>query len=192
MLTFGGYSENIIVSEKFVIRISDGLDLKGAAPLLCAGVTTWSPLPHWKIKQGANVGVVGLGGVGHMAIKLAKGIGANVTLFTHSPGKEQDAHRLGADNVVISTNAEQMASINNKFDLIIDTVPNTHDVNPYLPTLSLNGTLVMVGFFGNLEPTMNTSPLERRRRSVAGSIIGGIAETQELRFLCKAWYYCRC
>ena len=123
-----------------------GLDLKGAAPLLCAGITTWSPLRHWGVGQGTNVGVVGLGGLGHMALKLAKALGANVTLFTRSPGKEQDARRLGADNIVISTDADQMAAVNNKFDLIIDTVPYSHDVNPYMPSLSLNGTLVLVGF----------------------------------------------
>jgi alcohol dehydrogenase (NADP+) len=184
MPTFGGYSEKIIVSEKFVLRIPDGLDLKGAGPLLCAGITSWSPLRHWGVGQGTNVGVVGLGGLGHMVLKLAKALGANVTLFSRSPGKEQDARRLGADNVVISTNAGQMAAVNAKFDLIIDTVPYVHDLNPYLPSLSLNGTLVLVGFLGNLEPTLNTVPLIMSRKSVAGSVIGGIAETQELLDFC--------
>ena len=118
------------------------------------------------------------------ARKLAKALGANVTLFSRSPGKEQDAHRLGADNVVISTDANQMAAVNNKFDLIIDTVPYTHDINPYMPSLAINGTLVIVGFLGNLEPTLNTVPLIMRRKSVAGSVIGGIAETQELLDFC--------
>jgi len=185
MTTFGGYSEKIIVSEKFVLRIPDNLDLKGAGPLLCAGITTWSPLRHWKVEKESNVGVVGLGGLGHMAIKLAKGLGANVTLFTRSPGKEQDARRLGVDNMVISTDENQMISVNNKFDLIIDTVPYVHDVNPYIPSLSLNGTLVLVGFLGNLgEPALNTAPLVMMRKSVAGSSIGGIAETQELLDFC--------
>jgi len=184
MRTFGGYSEKIVVPDNFVLRIPDGLDLKGAAPLLCAGVTTWSPLRHWNIKQGSEVGVIGLGGLGHMALKLAKGLGANVTLFSRSPGKEQDARRLGADNIVISTDADKMASVNNKFDLIIDTVPYVHDVNPYVMSLSLNGTLVMVGLLGNIEPTLNTVPLIMGRKSVAGSIIGGIAETQELLDFC--------
>ncbi len=156
MPTFGGYSEKIIVSEKFVLQIPDGLDLKSAGPLLCAGITTWSPLRHWKVEQGTNVGVIGLGGLGHMALKLAKGLGANVTLFTRSPGKEQDARRLGADNIITSTDANQMSAVNDKFDLIIDTVPYAHDVNQYVPSLSLNGTLVLVGFLGNLEPTLNT------------------------------------
>ena len=184
MRTFGGYSEKIIVREKFVLRIPEGLDLKGAGPLLCAGITSWSPLRHWRVREGTNVGVVGLGGLGHMMLKLAKALGANVTLFSRSPGKEQDAHRLGADNVVISTDANQMAAVNNKFDLIIDTVPYAHDINPYMPSLAINGTLVIVGFLGNLEPTLNTVPLIMGRKSVAGSVIGGIAETQELLDFC--------
>jgi len=183
--TFGGYSEKIIVSEKFVLRIPDGMDLKGAAPLLCAGITTWSPLRHWKVEKGTNVGVIGLGGLGHMALKLAKALGANVTLFTRSPGKEQDARQLGADNIVISTDANQMAAVNNKFALIIDTVPYVHDVNQYISSLSLDGTLVLVGFPGNLDkPPLNTVSLVMKRKSVAGSDIGGIAETQELLDFC--------
>jgi alcohol dehydrogenase (NADP+) len=184
MPTFGGYSEKIIVREKFVLRIPEGLDLKGAGPLLCAGITSWSPLRHLRVREGTNVGVIGLGGLGHMTLKLAKGLGANVTLFSRSPGKEQDANRLGADNVVISTNIEQMASVNNKFDLIIDTVPYVHDINPYIPLLSINGTLVLVGLLGNLEPTLNTVSLILGRKSVAGSYLGGIAETQELLDFC--------
>jgi alcohol dehydrogenase (NADP+) len=184
MRTFGGYSEKIIVREKFVLRIPEGLDLKGAGPLLCAGITSWSPLRHWRVREGTNVGVVGLGGLGHMMLKLAKALGTNVTLFSRSPGKEQDAHRLGADNVVISTDANQMAAVNNKFDLIIDTVPYAHDINPYMPSLAINGTLVIVGFLGNLEPSLNTVPLIMGRKSVAGSVIGGLAETQELLDFC--------
>jgi uncharacterized zinc-type alcohol dehydrogenase-like protein len=130
------------------------------------------------------VGVVGLGGLGHMALKLAKALGANVTLFTRSPGKEQDARRLGADSVVISTDAGQMAAVNGKYDLIIDTVPYAHDLNAYLPVLSLNGTLALVGLLGDLEPALNTVPLILGRKSVAGSVIGGIAETQELLDFC--------
>jgi uncharacterized zinc-type alcohol dehydrogenase-like protein len=184
MPTYGGYSGKIIVREKFVLRIPEGFDSKGAGPLLCAGITTWSPLRHWRVREGSNVGVIGLGGLGHMALKLAKALGANVTLISRSPGKEQDARRLGADNIVISTDEEQMAAVNNKFDLIIDTVPYVHDLNPYLPSLSLNGTLVLVGLLGNLEPTLNTVPLIMGRKSVAGSAIGGIAETQELLDFC--------
>jgi uncharacterized zinc-type alcohol dehydrogenase-like protein len=185
MPTFGGYSEKIIARESFVLRIPDGLDLKGAAPLLCAGITSWSPIRHWGVKKGTNVGVVGLGGLGHMALKLAKSLGANVTLLTRSPSKEQDARRLGADNVVISTDTEQMAAVKGKFDLILDTVPYAHDLNPYLPSLSLNGTLVLLGFLGDLNPMLNTVPLVLARKSVAGSVIGGIAETQELLDFCS-------
>ncbi|MBD2231175.1 NAD(P)-dependent alcohol dehydrogenase [Phormidium tenue] len=184
MPTFGGYSENIVASEKFVLSIPDGLDLKGAAPLLCAGITTWSPLRHWQVGEGSRVAVVGLGGLGHMALKLAKGLGANVTLFTRSPGKDEDARRLGADNIVISTDDAQMEAVKGEFDLIIDTVPTEHDLNPYLPTLALDGTLVLVGFLGNLMPTLNTVPLIMGRKSVAGSLIGGIAETQEMLDFC--------
>jgi uncharacterized zinc-type alcohol dehydrogenase-like protein len=184
MRTFGGYSEKVVVSDKFVLKVPDGLDLKGAAPLLCAGITTWSPLRHWKVGKGSSVAVIGLGGLGHMALKLAKALGANVTLFSRSPDKEQDARRLGADKVVISTDEAQMASVTGQFDLIIDTVPYAHDLNPYLPALSLNGTLVLVGYLGNLDPALNTVPLIMGRKSVAGSVIGGIAETQEMLDFC--------
>ncbi len=182
--TFGGYSEKIVVSDKFVLKVPDGLDLAGAAPLLCAGITTWSPLRHWKVGKGSQVAVIGLGGLGHMALKLASALGADVTLFTRSPGKEQDARRLGADSIVLSTDEGQMAAVKGQFDLIIDTVPYVHDLNPYLPTLSLNGTLVLVGYLGNLDPLLNTIPLLLGRKSVAGSAIGGIAETQEMLDFC--------
>jgi uncharacterized zinc-type alcohol dehydrogenase-like protein len=184
MPMFGGYSEKIVVSDKFVVKIPKGLDLKAAAPLLCAGITTWSPLRHWKVGKGSTVAVVGLGGLGHMAIKLAKALGADVTLFTRTPGKEADARRLGAHHVVLSTDKDQMAAVKNRFDLIIDTVPYKHDLNPYLPTLSLNGTLVLVGLLGEIEPTVNTVPLIMGRKAVAGSVIGGIAETQEMLNFC--------
>ena len=182
--TFGGYAERIVVSDKFVVKIPDGLDLAGAAPLLCAGITTWSPLRHWKIGAGSRVAVVGLGGLGHMALKLSKALGAEVTLFSRSPGKEDDAQRLGADRVVISTDADQMAAVHGQFDLIIDTVPYVHDVNPYVATLALSGTLVLVGYLGPLDPMVNSAPLILGRKSVAGSVIGGIAETQEMLDFC--------
>ena len=184
MPTYGGYSEKIVVSEKFVLKIPDGLDLKGAAPLLCAGITTWSPLRHWKVGNESKVAVIGLGGLGHMALKLAKAMGADVALFTRSTNKVQDAHRLGADKVVLSTVTAQMASVKNQFDLIIDTVPNVHDVNPYIPTLSINGTLVLVGYLGALDPLLNTVPMIMGRKSVAGSVIGGIPTTQEMLDFC--------
>ena len=184
MPTFGGYSEKIVVSDKFVVKIPDALDLKGAAPLLCAGITTWSPLRHWKIGKDSKVAVIGLGGLGHMALKLARALGADVTLFTRSPGKEQDARRLGAHRIVLSTDEGQMAAAQGQFDLIIDTVPYVHDLNPYLPTLALDGTIVLVGYLGPLEPMLNTLPLILGRKSVAGSAIGGIAETQEMLDFC--------
>ncbi len=181
---YGGYSKHIITSEKFLLRVPDGLDMAGAAPLLCAGITTWSPLRHWKVGEGSRVAVVGLGGLGHMALQLAKALGAQVTLFTRSPGKEEDARRLGADQVVLSSRAEEMSAVTGQFDLIIDTVPYAHDINPYIPTLNINGTLVLVGYLGPLEPILNTSPMVLGRKSVAGSLIGGIAETQELLDFC--------
>ena len=182
--TYGGYSERIVVSQDFVLRVPDGLDLAGAAPLLCAGITTWSPLRHWKVGAGSRVGVVGLGGLGHMALKLAKALGAEVTLFTRSPGKEPDARRLGADRIVLSTDASAMEANAGRFDLIIDTVPYVHDVNPYVPTLATDGTLVLVGYLGPLDPMLNTAPLVMNRKAVAGSLIGGIAETQEMLDFC--------
>ena len=182
--TFGGYSDKIVVTEKFVVKVPEGIDLRGAAPLLCAGITTWSPLRHWQVGEGSKVAVVGLGGLGHMAIKLANALGAEVTLFTRSPGKEADARRLGASHVVLSTDSEQMKATANQFDLIIDTVPYVHDLNPYIPTLALSGTLVLVGYLGALDTFLNTVPLILGRRSVAGSVIGGIAETQEMLDFC--------
>lgn len=184
MKTHGGYSDRIVVSDKFVLRMPDGLDLAGAAPLLCAGITTWSPLRHWKIGKGSKVAVIGLGGLGHMGLKLAKALGAEVTLFSRSPGKEEDARRLGADRIVISTDKAQMKAVKGQFDLIIDTVPYIHNVNPYLSTLSVDGTLVMVGYLGGLDPVLETVPMIMGRKSVAGSLIGGIAETQEMLDFC--------
>lgn len=183
-ITQGGYSEKIVVAEKYVLRIPDGLDLKAAAPLLCAGITTWSPLRHWKVGPGSRVAVVGLGGLGHMALKLAKALGAELTLFTRSKEKEADARRLGADNIVISTDNAKMEAVRGRFHLIIDTVPYVHDLNPYMPTLATDGTLVLVGYLGELESFLNTTPMVLRRQSVAGSLIGGIAETQELLDFC--------
>jgi len=182
--TFGGYSENIIVSQDFVLKVPANLDLAAVAPLLCAGVTTWSPLRHWKVGKDSNVAVVGLGGLGHMAIKLAKGLGASVTLFSRSPEKTADAKALGADEVIISTDDDQMKSVKGKFDLIIDTVPYVHDINPYITTLNLSGTIVLVGYLGGLDPILNTVPLILGRKSVAGSLIGGIAETQDMLDFC--------
>ena len=183
-MTYGGYSEKVVVDEHFVLKVPSNLDLAAVAPLLCAGITTWSPLRHWKVTKGSKVAVVGLGGLGHMAIKLAKGLGAEVTLFSRTPYKEKEALDLGADAVVISTDENQMNSVSGTFDLIIDTVPYVHDVNPYVATLNLSGTLVLVGYLGGLEPILNTVPMIMGRKSVAGSLIGGIAETQEMLDFC--------
>ena len=182
--TYGGYSEKVVVDEHFVLKVPANLNLAAVAPLLCAGITTWSPLRHWAVGKGSKVAVIGLGGLGHMAIKLAKGLGAEVTLFSRTSGKTKDALELGADAVVISTDADQMTSVKGKFDLIIDTVPYVHDVNPYIATLGINGTLVLVGYLGGLDPILNTVPLILGRKSVAGSLIGGIAETQEMLDFC--------
>jgi uncharacterized zinc-type alcohol dehydrogenase-like protein len=182
--TFGGYSEKVVVDQDFVLKVPENLDPAAAAPLLCAGITTWSPLKHWNVGHGSKIAVVGLGGLGHMAIKLAKGLGADVTLFSRTPDKIRDAKDLGAHAVVISTNEDEMKSVKGKFDLIIDTVPYVHDINPYVATLNINGTLVLVGYLGGLEPLLNTVPMILGRKSVAGSVIGGIAETQEMLDFC--------
>ena len=182
--TQGGYSNQIVVSHKFVVKVPETLHLAGAAPLLCAGITTWSPLRHWQVGPNSKVAVIGLGGLGHMAIKLAKALGAEVSLFTRSANKEEDAKRLGADHIILSTKEEDMAKVKNHFDLIIDTVPYAHDLNPYVPTLTINGTLVLVGYLGDLEPMVNSVPLIMGRKSIAGSLIGGIKETQELLDFC--------
>ncbi len=161
----------------------EGLDIARVGPLLCAGITTWSPMRHWGVGPGSRIGVVGLGGLGHMAVKLGAALGAHVTVFSRSPGKEKDAFELGADAVLISSDEAAMAASANKFDFIIDTVPVKHDINPYIPLLDYHGTLVLVGQIGPLaEP--HTFPMVFGRRSIAGSLIGGIAETQEMLDFC--------
>tara|TARA_R110000868_G_scaffold250386_1_gene506904 strand:+ start:4902 stop:5957 length:1056 start_codon:yes stop_codon:yes gene_type:complete len=182
--THGGYSETIVVDEDFVLSVPGNLDKAGIAPVLCAGITTWSPLKHWNVGKDSKVAVVGLGGLGHMAIKLAAALGAHVTLFSRSTSKVQDGLALGADQVIISTDEGQMASVMGNFDVIIDTVPYAHDLNPYIGTLNTNGTLVVVGYLGPLDPMLVTVPMIMGRKSVAGSLIGGIAETQELLDFC--------
>lgn len=181
--THGGYSERVVVKQDFVLKVPDSLDPAAAAPLLCAGITLYSPLRHWKVGPGSKVAIVGLGGLGHMGLKLAKAMGAEVTLFSRSPGKEADARRLGADRIVISTDAAHMSAVAGQFDLIIDTVPYVHDVNPYVPTLATGGTIVMVGYLGPLD-NFNTGPLVFSRKALAGSLIGGIAETQDMLDFC--------
>ena len=181
--TYGGYSRHLVVREEFALRVPDGLDLARTAPLLCAGITTYSPLRTWNVGPGSRVGVIGLGGLGHMAVKLASALGAEVTVLSRSLDKAADALALGADRLLVSTDAAAMAKAGSSFDLIIDTVPVKHDLNPYLPLLDVDGTLVIVGQVGPLaEP--NTMPLLLGRRRVAGSPIGGIAETQEMLDFC--------
>lgn len=181
--TYGGYSESIVVDEDFVLRVPANLDLAATAPLLCAGITTYSPLRHWNIGPGKRVGVVGIGGLGHMGIKLAKAMGAHVVVLTTTASKAEDARRLGADEVVISKDAEQMKSKAYSLDFILDTVSGEHDMNLYLRLLKVDGTLVLVGAPENPIPVAAFS-LIPFRRSFAGSTIGGIAETQELLDFC--------
>jgi len=181
--TFGGYSESIIVQKDFVLSIPDNLDEKAVAPLLCAGITTYSPLNHWKVGKGDKVGVIGLGGLGHMGIKLAAAMGADVYMITTSPEKEKDAKRLGADGVIISKEKDQMKKHQGSFDFLLNTVPVKHDVNPYLQLLKRDSTMVMVGAIEPLEP-MNGANLIMGRKRIAGSLIGGLKETQEMLDFC--------
>jgi len=182
--TYGGYSDKVVVREEFVLRVPEGLDPAAAAPLLCAGITTYSPLRHWNVQPGQKVGVVGLGGLGHMALKLAHAMGAEVTLFTTSPGKEADAKRLGAAHVVISKDADAMKAVERSFDLIINTVAVPLDLDPYIAALALNGTMVMVGAPSEPHKSPSIFPLLTQRRTIAGSMIGGIPETQEMLDFC--------
>jgi alcohol dehydrogenase (NADP+) len=181
--TQGGYSTNIVVDEAFALKISNKLDLAAVAPLLCAGTTTYSPLRHWKVSKGQRVGVVGLGGLGHMALKFAHAFGAHVTQFTTSPGKEQDAMRLGADEVVLTRDPEAVKKLANSFHFIIDTVSADHDINLYLSLLRRDGNLTLVG--APEKPLqIGAFGLLMKRRSLAGSAIGGIKETQEMLDFC--------
>ena len=182
-VTYGGYSDSIVVDERFVLRVPPNLDLAGVAPLLCAGITTYSPLRHWGVTEGKKVGVVGLGGLGHMGVKLAHAMGAHVVVFTTSPDKKEDALRLGADEVVVSRNADEMQKHAGSFDFILDTVAAKHDINAYLNLLRLDGNITLVG--------APEKPLEvaafsliMGRRSLSGSMIGGITETQEMLDFC--------
>ena len=181
--TFGGYSDSIVVDEAFTLRVSDKLNLAATAPLLCAGITTYSPLRHWKVGPGQKVGIVGLGGLGHMGVKFARSFGAHVVLFTTSPGKTEDAMRLGAHEVVVSKHADEMAKHAGSFDFILDTVSATHDINAYLALLKLDGTLTLVGAPEQPLP-VSAFHLIMGRHSLAGSGIGGIAETQEMLDFC--------
>lgn len=182
-LTFGGYSTNIVVDEAFTLKVPPNLDLAATAPLLCAGITTYSPLRHWKVGPGKKVGILGLGGLGHMGVKFSHAFGAHTVVLTTSPGKVADAKKLGADEVIVSTDPEQMKAHASSFDFILDTASGAHDLNPYLALLRLNGTLCQVGV--PEEPASVPSfSLVINRRSFAGSGIGGIAETQEMLDFC--------
>ncbi len=182
-MTYGGYSDSIVVDQRFVLRVPPNLDLAGVAPLLCAGITTYSPLHHWGITKGKKVGVVGLGGLGHMGVKIARALGAHVVVFTTSPNKKEDALRLGADEVVVSHNMDEMQQHAGSFDFILDTVSAEHDVDAYLNLLRLDGNLTLVG----ASPTklsVAAFSLIMGRRNLSGSLIGGIAETQEMLDFC--------
>jgi uncharacterized zinc-type alcohol dehydrogenase-like protein len=183
-ITFGGYSERITVSERFVVRIPEKLDIKAAAPLLCAGITTYSPLRHYGVKAGHKVGVIGMGGLGHMGVKFARALGAEVTIFTRSESKVAEAKKQGADHVVISTDEDQMAAAAETFDFMLDTVPVQHDLNPYLNCLKHDGTHILVGLLEPVEPPVEAGALVFKRRVLAGSLIGGMPETQEVLDFC--------
>ncbi|WP_336748789.1 NAD(P)-dependent alcohol dehydrogenase [Pantoea vagans] len=182
--TFGGYAQHVIADQHFVVTVPDNLALNAVAPLLCAGVTVWSPLQHFNIKAGDRVGVVGLGGLGHMAVKLASALGAEVTLFTTSPAKGADARRLGAEHVVVSRDAAQMAGCQASLDIILDCVAAPHDLDPYLSTLKTNGQLVLVGIPDQPHPSPNVTPMVFRRLSISGTSIGSIQETQQMLDFC--------
>ena len=184
-VTYGGYSDSIVVDEQFVLRVPSNLDLAGAAPLLCAGITTYSPMRHWGVTKGKNVGVVGLGGLGHMAVKFAHALGAHVVVFTTSPSKKEDALRLGADEVVVSRNANEMQKHTGSFDFILDAVSADHDINAYINLLRRDGNITLVG--APEKPlAVSAFSLLMGRRSLSGSPIGGIRETQEMLDFCGA------
>ncbi len=184
--TQGGYSDRIVVSEHFVLRMPEGIDLASAAPILCAGITTYSPLKHYGVKAGHQVGVIGMGGLGHMGVKLAKALGAEVTVFTRSEAKVEEARRHGADHVVVSSDSAQMEAVVESFDFMLDTVPVQHDLNPYLAALKYDGTHILVGLLDPIEPAIEGFNLVFKRRVLAGSLIGGVPETQELLDFCAA------
>jgi alcohol dehydrogenase (NADP+) len=182
--TFGGYSTDIVVKESFVLRIPDALDISKAAPILCAGVTTYSPMKHWGVKAGDKVAVAGLGGLGHMAVQLAKAMGAEVTVITQSKDKREAAEALGAHNVLISTDKKAMNDHELSFNFILNTIPDAYDINPYVQLLKRDGVLVAVGVLGPFKSATNNMQMAMHRRSVAGSVIGSIQETQEVLDFC--------
>lgn len=182
-ITYGGYSDHMVVHEHFVCRVPEKLDLRYAAPLLCAGITCWTPLRQWDVGKGTRVGVVGLGGLGHMGVKLAAALGAEVTMITTTASKGEDARKLGAQHVLLSTDQQAMAAASNSFDFILNTIPVKHNVNPYLMLLGRKGVMVIVGAVEPLE-SIHGGLLMRNARAVAGSAIGGLPDTQELLDFC--------
>ncbi len=184
-VTYGGYSDSVVVDQRFVLKVPSNLDLAGAAPLLCAGITTFSPLHHWGVTKGKKVGIVGLGGLGHMGVKFAHALGAHVVLFTTSPNKKEDAFRLGADEVVVSRNADEMVKHAGSFDFMLDAVSASHDINAYINLLRRDGNLTLVGA-PNKPFEIPAFNLIMGRRSLSGSPIGGIAETQKMLDFCGA------
>ncbi len=181
--TYGGYSGSVVVNKEFVLRIPENIDAKAAAPLLCAGITSWSPLKQWNVKKGDKVGVIGLGGLGHMGIKFAHAMGAHTVMITTSPEKSKDATELGADEVLISKDADQMKKHTGSFDFLLNTIPVGHDMNPYIALLKRDATMTLVGAVEPLEP-MHGGGLIMGRKRIAGSMIGGIKETQEMLDFC--------
>ena len=182
-VTYGGYSDSVVVDQRFVLKVPSNLNLAGAAPLLCAGITTYSPMRHWGVTKGKKVGVVGLGGLGHMAVKFAHALGAQVVVFTTSPNKKEDARRLGADEVIVSRNADEMQKHAGSFDFILDAVSANHDINAYIELLRRDGNITLVG--APEKPfTLPVFGLIMRRRSISGSPIGGVPETQEMLNFC--------
>lgn len=184
-MTYGGYSTQIVVDQNFVLHVPENLDLAGTAPLLCAGITTYSPLKHWKVSKGKKVGVVGLGGLGHMGVKLSHAFGAHTVMFTTSPEKAGDAKKLGADDVVISKDSAQMKKHLNSFDFILNTVSAAHNLDAYTELLRRDGTMCLVGVPEHPHPSPNIGNLIFKRRQIAGSLIGGIKETQEMLNFCS-------
>jgi uncharacterized zinc-type alcohol dehydrogenase-like protein len=183
-MTYGGYSSRIVVDERFCLHLPEKLDLAAAAPLLCAGITTYSPLKHWCAGKNKKVGIVGLGGLGHMGVKLSHAFGAHTVLFTTSPGKTKDAKRLGADETVVSKDAEAMLKHAESFDLILNTVAASHDLDAYTALLKRDATMVLIGVPEHPHPSPNIGNLIFKRRHIAGSLIGGIPETQEMLDFC--------
>lgn len=182
-VTYGGYSDVITVDEQFVLRIPENIDPAAAAPLLCAGITTYSPLKHWKVKAGQKIGIIGLGGLGHMGVKFAHAMGAKVIMITTSPEKGEDAKKLGADEVLLSTDKKAMMAAQNSFDFLLNTIPVGHDVDPYMALLKRDATMVIVGAVEPLKQVNGTQFIFRRRH-MAGSLIGGLPETQEILDFC--------